>query len=60
MNIFKLQLEVSENLKTYLLKEVYEKGNYSIADATFFITKLTEHISYFYGALSNVLSGFFN
>lgn len=58
MNIFKLQLEVSENLKTYLLKEVYEKGNYSIADATFFITKLTEHISYFYGALSNVLSGF--
>lgn len=58
MNIFKLQLEVSENLKTHLLKEIYEKGNYSIADATFFITKLTDHISYFYGALSNLLSGF--
>ena len=57
LNIFQLQLEISENLKTYLLKEVYKKGNYSIADATFFITKLTEHISYFYGALSNAISG---
>ena len=57
LNIFQLQLEISENLKSYLLKEVYKKGNYSIADATFFITKLTEHISYFYGALSNAISG---
>jgi ABC-type multidrug transport system fused ATPase/permease subunit len=57
MNILSLQLDIAESLKTYLLQEVYQKGNYSIADATFFITKLTDHISYFYGALSNVLSG---
>jgi len=57
MNILSLQLDIAESLKSYLLEEVYKKGNYSIADATFFITKLTDHISYFYGALSNALSG---
>ena len=57
LNVFSLQLSISENLKVYLLKDIYKKGNYSIADATYHITKLTEHIAYFYGALSNTISG---
>ena len=57
LNVFSLQLSISENLKVYLLKDIYKKGNYSIVDATYHITKLTEHIAYFYGALSNTISG---
>ena len=33
MNILSLQLQVEKNLRVYLIKEVYKKGNYSIADA---------------------------
>ena len=57
LNVFSLQLSISENLKLYLVDDIYKKGNYSIADATYHITKLTDHIAYFYGALSNTLSG---
>ena len=46
-----LELRVQKNLKTYLLSEVFDKSNYSIADAYFFINTLTGHIGYFYSAL---------
>jgi len=52
----KLELDVQENLRVYLLNEVFEKRNYSIADAYFFINELASHISFFY---SN-LAGFMN
>lgn len=57
-NIVNLQLNIEKNIKTYLLKEIYKKGNYSIADSTYFINTLSGHIGYFYGALSNVINGF--
>ena len=57
LNIRYLQLKISENLKSYLIKELYKKGNYSLGDATFYLTQFTEHISYFYGALAQTISG---
>ena len=49
-NILSLQLQVEKNLRVYLIKEVYKKGNYSVADATFYINTLSGHVGYFYGA----------
>ncbi len=56
-NIFSLQLQVEKNLRVYLIKEVYKKGNYSIADATFYINSLSGHVGYFYAALTSFLNG---
>ncbi len=56
MNILSLQLQVEKNLRVYLIKEVYKKGNYSIADATFYINTLSGHVGYFYGALTSFLN----
>ena len=56
-NIASLQLQVEKNLRIYLIKEVYKKGNYSIADATFYINTLSGHVGYFYGALTSFLNG---
>lgn len=56
INILSLQLQVEKNLRVYLIKEVYKKGNYSIADATFYINTLSGHVGYFYGALTSFLN----
>ena len=45
-----------KNLRVYLIKEVYKKGNYSIADATFYINSLSGHVGYFYSALTSFLN----
>ena len=55
-NILSLQLRVEKNLRVYLIKEVYKKGNYSVADATFYINTLSGHVGYFYGALTSFLN----
>ena len=59
MNIYDLQLKISENLKSHLLDEIYKKGNISIADSNFYISSLTNHVSYFYSALSTSISSIF-
>lgn len=46
--IKQLELEVQKNLKVYLLREVFEKRNYSVADAYFYLNGLSVHISFFY------------
>ena len=56
VNIHSLQLAVERNLKQHVLTEVYKKGNYSIADATFYTNTLSGHMSYFYGALAGMLN----
>ena len=56
-NIVNLQLNVEKNIKTYLMKEIYKKGNYSISDATYLINTLSGHIGYFYGALTGMING---
>ena len=56
LNIKNLQINVSENLKDYLIRDIYKRSNYSLADANFYINQLTDHVSYFYGALALTLS----
>lgn len=55
-NIINLQLNIESNLKDYLIKEIYKKGNYSIADAIYLINTLSGHIGYFYGALTSLIN----
>ena len=55
-NIQLLVLQIMENLKDYIIKEVYKKGNFSVADASFYSTTLSEHISTFYGNLAQVIN----
>lgn len=57
LNIRNLQLSISENLKNFLIQDIYKKGNYSISDSTYYLTQLTDHISYFFGAVAIILSG---
>lgn len=54
INIQSLQLQVQKNLQLHLLNEIYKKGNYSLADATFYVNTLSGHLSYFYGALAGM------
>ena len=56
MSLKNLELNVQRNLKVFLLDDVFDKRNYSIADAYFYINVLAGHISFFY---SN-LTGFIN
>ncbi len=56
INILSLKLQVEKNLRVYLIKEVYKKGNYSIADATFYINTLSGHVGFFYSSLTSFLN----
>jgi len=56
MNVIKLKLNIEENLRTYLIKEVFDKGNYSIADAFYFINTISMQVASFYGTLTVFLS----
>ena len=47
-NIFSLTKDIEKSVKVYLLKEVYKRGNYSVADATYYIESLSGHIAYFF------------
>ena len=51
MTMKKLEMRVTRNIKVYLLREVFEKRNYSVADAYFYINQLAGHVSFFYGSL---------
>tara|TARA_B100000575_G_C23143204_1_gene666001 strand:- start:1547 stop:3166 length:1620 start_codon:yes stop_codon:yes gene_type:complete len=51
-----LELNVRENINVFLLKEVFDKRNYSIADGFFYLNVLSGHISYFYSNLTNFIN----
>ncbi len=56
MNILSMQLDIEKNLKEYLMDEVFSKGNYSTSDAFFYIGQLSNHVSYFYNAITTSLN----
>jgi len=56
MIIKNLELNVQKNLKVHLLKEIFEKRNYSVSDAYFYINSLTTHISFFYSSFASFLN----
>ena len=53
-----LVLNVQKNLKVHVLYEVFDKRNYSVADAYFYINDITGHISFFYTALIGLFNSF--
>ena len=56
MNIHSLRLNIEENLRIDLLKEVFLRGNLSIADSYFYLNTLSQHISQFYQTFSMLIS----
>lgn len=52
----KMEFSVQNNLKVHLLNEVFNKKNYSSADAFYYINTLTTHVAFFYSSIAN----FFN
>jgi ABC-type multidrug transport system fused ATPase/permease subunit len=44
-------LNIQKNLKLHILEEIFEKRNYSTADAYFYIDNVNGHIAFFYTAL---------
>jgi len=58
MNLEVLKLNIQVNLRNYFIKEVFDKGNYSVSDAFFYINTLSVHVSTFYGSLAAVISFF--
>ena len=51
-----LELNVQKNLKVHLLNEIFNKRNYSVADAYYYINNLTTHISFFYSSIAGFLN----
>lgn len=56
MTMKKLEFAVSKNIKVHLLSEVFEKRNYSVADAYFYLNQLAGHVSFFYANLASFLN----
>ena len=40
------------------MKEVFEKSNYSVADAYFYVNELSRNVSYFYGSIASSMNYF--
>jgi ABC-type bacteriocin/lantibiotic exporter with double-glycine peptidase domain len=51
-----IELNVSKNLKVYVLTEIIDKRNYSMADTFFYVNQLTTHISFFYSSFASLLN----
>tara|TARA_B100000029_G_scaffold435686_1_gene449839 strand:- start:2225 stop:3841 length:1617 start_codon:yes stop_codon:yes gene_type:complete len=56
MTMKKLEMTVTRNIKVHLLSEVFEKRNYSVADAYFYINTLSGHVAFFYSNLTSFLN----
>lgn len=56
MNVLNLKLKIEENLRTNLINEIFDKGNYSISDAYYFINTISTQVASFYGTLTVFLS----
>ena len=59
MMLKQLEYKVDKNLKIYLLKEIYDKRNYSVADSYFYINVLAGHVSFFYTSIAAFLNSLF-
>tara|TARA_B100000925_G_scaffold291715_1_gene280941 strand:+ start:934 stop:2553 length:1620 start_codon:yes stop_codon:yes gene_type:complete len=54
----RLELNVALNLKTYFLKEIFDRRNYSVSDAYFYMNTLSGHISFFYSNVASFVNSF--
>jgi len=58
MIIKKIEESADKNLKVYLLEEIFEKRNYSVADSYFYINILSGHVAFFYSSFASFLNSF--
>lgn len=58
MIIKKIEENADKNLKVYLLEEIFEKRNYSVADSYFYINVLSGHVAFFYSSFASFLNSF--
>lgn len=56
--LMKIEINVIKNLKVYILKEIFDKKNYSVADSYFYINTLSAHISFFYSSFASFMNSF--
>tara|TARA_B100001559_G_C16498098_1_gene621861 strand:- start:380 stop:2014 length:1635 start_codon:yes stop_codon:yes gene_type:complete len=47
-----LQMDIEQNLREHLLSEIFDKGNFSIADAYFYVNTLCVQVGGFYSTLA--------
>lgn len=55
-NLELLNLDVQKNLRKYVMNEVYNIGNFSIADTYYFVNEVTSQISTFYKSFALLLN----
>jgi len=55
----KLELKVTLNMRTYLLEEIFNRRNYSVADAYFYMNTLSGHIAFFYSNVASFINSLF-
>ncbi len=58
LNLKLLETDIDRNLKVHLMAEVFDKSNYSISDAYFYVNVLTGHLTFFYSNVTGFLMGF--
>ena len=51
----KLRFKIEYNLKKHLMKEVFDKGNYLISDAYFYVNTISEQVGGFYATLAKFI-----
>ncbi len=56
LNTFSLKFDVEESLRAYLIGEVFDKGNFSIADAYHFMNAFAMSVGAFYHSLTAFLA----
>ena len=48
INVIKLKIEIEKNLRLHLMEEIFDKGNYSISDAYFYVNTISNQVASFY------------
>ena len=56
INITKLRYSIEKNLRVYLMREVFNKGNYSTSDAYYFTNTLSGGIASFYSSSATLIN----
>jgi len=52
MNVIKLKIDIEKNLRLHLMEEIFDKGNYSISDAYFYVNTISNQVASFYGTFA--------
>ena len=52
MNVIKLKIDIEQNLRLHLMNEIFDKGNYSISDAYFYVNTISNQVASFYGTFA--------